>query len=84
MTREDNALTYYVPFFIHVGRHKVCFGGMAANPNDSWMRQAARNRTHILVETRPNTFREFNVPTEVLGDQRLEKTHKRSGHPQEM
>jgi transposase len=38
-------VTYYVLFFIHVGSRKVYLGGITANPNDAWMRQAARNLT---------------------------------------
>jgi hypothetical protein len=62
MTREDNALTYYVLFFIHVGRRKVYLGRMAANPNESWIRQAARNRPHILVENSSRHISRIQYP----------------------
>jgi hypothetical protein len=38
-------VTYYTLFFIHVGSRKVYLGGITTNPNENWMRQAARNLT---------------------------------------
>jgi len=38
-------VTYYCLFFIHVGSRKVYIAGITRNPNDAWMRQAARNLT---------------------------------------
>jgi hypothetical protein len=38
-------VTYYVLFFIHVGSRKIYLGGITTNPNESWMRQLARNVT---------------------------------------
>jgi putative transposase len=38
-------VTHYVLFFIHVQSRKVYLTGITPNPNDAWMRQAARNLT---------------------------------------
>jgi putative transposase len=38
-------VTYYVLFFMHVASRKVHVAGMTANPNESWMKQIARNLT---------------------------------------
>jgi transposase InsO family protein len=38
-------VTHYVLFFIHVQSRKVYLAGITPNPNDAWMRQAARNLT---------------------------------------
>ncbi|GIW76468.1 MAG: hypothetical protein KatS3mg104_1531 [Phycisphaerae bacterium] len=38
-------VTFYILFFIHHGTRKVYLGGITTNPNDGWMRQAARNLT---------------------------------------
>jgi len=37
--------TYYVLFFIHLHSRKIVLGGIGENPNDSWMKQVARNMT---------------------------------------
>jgi transposase InsO family protein len=37
--------TYYVLFFIHVHSRKIVLGGIGENPNESWMKQVARNVT---------------------------------------
>jgi putative transposase len=36
-------VTYYVLFFIHIASRKVHIAGMTTNPNESWMKQIARN-----------------------------------------
>jgi putative transposase len=38
-------VTHYCLFFIHVGSRRVYVAGITPNPNDAWMRQAARNLT---------------------------------------
>ncbi len=38
-------ITYYVLFFIHLGSRKVYIAGATPNPNESWMKQIARNVT---------------------------------------
>ena len=38
-------VTYYVLFFIHLGRRKVEIAGMTPHPNAAWMMQMARNVT---------------------------------------
>ena len=38
-------ITYYVLFFIHLGSRKVYIAGVTPNPNESWMKQIARNVT---------------------------------------
>ena len=38
-------VTYYVLFFIHLGRRKVHIAGMTPHPNEAWMMQIARNVT---------------------------------------
>ncbi len=38
-------ITYYVLFFIHIGSRKVHIAGVTPNPNESWMKQIARNVT---------------------------------------
>ena len=38
-------ITYYVLFFIKLGSRKVHIAGITPNPNDSWMKQMARNVT---------------------------------------
>jgi putative transposase len=37
--------TYYVLFFIHLRSRKIVLGGIGENPNESWMKQVARNVT---------------------------------------
>jgi hypothetical protein len=38
-------MTYYVLFFIKIGSRKVHIAGLTRHPNESWMRQVARNVT---------------------------------------
>jgi transposase InsO family protein len=38
-------ITYYVLFFIHLGSRKVYIAGVTQYPNESWMKQIARNVT---------------------------------------
>ena len=38
-------VTYYVLFFIHLESRKVDIAGITVQPNESWMRQMARNAT---------------------------------------
>jgi transposase InsO family protein len=40
-------VTYYVLFFIHLGRRKVSVAGVTPHPNEQWMRQIAR---HVTME----------------------------------
>ena len=37
--------TYYVLFFIQVQSRRIVLGGISQNPNESWMKQVARNVT---------------------------------------
>ena len=38
-------ITYYVLFFIHLGSRKVYIAGTTPNPNETWLKQIARNVT---------------------------------------
>src|SRR4029453_11483574 len=38
-------VTYYVLFFIEVGRRRVSLGGITRHPDACWMEQLARNAT---------------------------------------
>jgi hypothetical protein len=38
-------VNYYVLFFIHITSRKVYIAGFTPNPNESWMKQIARNVT---------------------------------------
>lgn len=38
-------VTYYVLFLLHVGSRRVHVAGITAHPNESWMKQIARNET---------------------------------------
>lgn len=38
-------ITFYVLFFIHLGSREVYIAGVTPNPNESWMKQIARNIT---------------------------------------
>jgi Homeodomain-like domain len=38
-------ITYYVPFFIHIGSRKIHIAGITPHPNEAWMKQIARNIT---------------------------------------
>jgi hypothetical protein len=38
-------VTYYVLFFIHLESRRVDIAGMTIHPNESWMKQIARNAT---------------------------------------
>ncbi len=38
-------VNHYCLFFIHLGSRKIHIAGITRNPNDAWMRQAARNLT---------------------------------------
>ena len=38
-------VTYYVLFFIHLGSRRVAIGGITVHPNETWMKQMARNAT---------------------------------------
>jgi putative transposase len=38
-------VTYYILFFLHVGSRRVHVAGVTPNPNESWMKQIARNET---------------------------------------
>jgi hypothetical protein len=38
-------LTYYIPFFIHVETRQVHIAGVTPHPNETWMKQMARNLT---------------------------------------
>jgi putative transposase len=38
-------VTYYVLFFLHVGSRRVHIAGVTPHPNESWMKQIARNET---------------------------------------
>jgi hypothetical protein len=50
-TKEVWTLTglvnYYILFFIHIASRKVHIAGFTANPNETWMKQIARNLTMI-------------------------------------
>jgi hypothetical protein len=45
---------FYVLFFIELSRRRVCLAGVAANPNNAWVTQQARNLTMTLVEQAQN------------------------------
>ena len=38
-------ITYYVLFFIHLGSRRVDIAGITVHPDESWMKQIARNVT---------------------------------------
>jgi transposase InsO family protein len=38
-------VTYYILFFLHVGSRRVHIAGVTPHPNESWMKQIARNET---------------------------------------
>ena len=38
-------MTYYVLFFIKIGSREVHLAGLTQHPNESWMKQVARNVT---------------------------------------
>ena len=38
-------VTYYVLFFIHIASRKVYIAGFTSHPNETWMKQIARNLT---------------------------------------
>jgi putative transposase len=38
-------VTYYVLFFIHLGRREIYIAGVTSHPNEAWMVQVARNVT---------------------------------------
>ena len=38
-------ITYYVLFFIHLERRRICSAGVTRHPNQEWMEQMARNVT---------------------------------------
>ncbi len=38
-------VTYYILFFLHVGRRRVYIAGVTPHPNAAWMQQIARNET---------------------------------------
>ena len=38
-------VTYYVLFFIHLERRRVCLAGITRHPDQAWMQQIARNAT---------------------------------------
>ena len=38
-------VTYYILFFLHVGSRRVHIAGITPHPNESWMKQIARNET---------------------------------------
>jgi putative transposase len=48
-TKEVWTLTglvnYYVLFFVHIASRKIYIAGFTANPNETWMKQIARNLT---------------------------------------
>jgi hypothetical protein len=44
-------VTYYVLFFIHLQSRKVDIAGITVYPNESWMRQMARNATMGMRRT---------------------------------
>ncbi|MBU2515501.1 integrase core domain-containing protein [bacterium] len=59
-------ITYYVIFFINIGSRKVHIAGITPHPNESWMKQMARNVTmedwgflsncKYLIHDRDTTF----------------------------
>ena len=38
-------ITYYILFFIEIGRRRVSLGGITRSPDSCWMEQVARNAT---------------------------------------
>jgi hypothetical protein len=38
-------ITYYMLFFIEIGRRRVSLGGITRSPDSCWMEQVARNAT---------------------------------------
>ena len=38
-------ITYYILFFIHLGSRRIHIAGVTPNPNETWMKQIARNMT---------------------------------------
>jgi len=40
-------VTYYILFFIQVGSRRVHIAGMTPHPNETWIRQMARNSTMV-------------------------------------
>jgi transposase InsO family protein len=38
-------ITYYVLFFIHLERRRICLAGVTRRPDQAWMEQMARNVT---------------------------------------
>lgn len=59
-------VTYYVLFFLHVGSRRVHISGVTPHPNESWMKQIARNETmeewgflkpgHYLIHDRDGKY----------------------------
>ncbi len=59
-------VTYYILFFLHVGSRRVHIAGVTLHPNESWMKQIARNETmdqwgflkpgHYLIHDRDDKY----------------------------
>ena len=45
-------VTYYVPFFIHLGSRRVDIAGITIHPDEPWMRQIARHHGGMRHPTR--------------------------------
>jgi len=57
--------TFYVLFFIHLGTRRIVLGGIAISPDQTWMKQIARNVTgcggelegaRFLIHDRDNKY----------------------------
>lgn len=59
-------VTHYILFFLHVGSRRIHIAGITPHPNESWMKQVARNETmeewgflksgHYLIHDRDSYY----------------------------